>query len=196
MKLELNEFNSVLLPKGDNSAQCKDAFEQETGVEIPDFPGKKLSVTSRGITFYNVRARDIPYLIDKGVADIGVTGVDNCIEFGTDRYQEVGESMGAFCLMAAAPSEGMALRYLGASPQKYKVSTSYPNLLKWCAQASQLNIEPAVFSPGGSVEVMPELLGLPLVADVVARGETYRANGLVIVRQLLSSIKPAILERK
>jgi phosphoribosyl-ATP pyrophosphohydrolase len=97
-----------------------------------------------------------------------------------------------FVLLAPANKAAAVRRQLKANRKPLQVATSFPKLLSQRAQLLKLNIIPADSTISGSVEIMPRLLGIPLVADLVASGETARANGLVEIRTLLD-VYPAIV---
>ena len=68
----------ILVPKGDDSRPCLQAFEDATGIRVPAFPGRKLEATAGGRTFIKAKGRDIPRFIAGGFGDIGLTGSDSC----------------------------------------------------------------------------------------------------------------------
>jgi ATP phosphoribosyltransferase len=192
--MKIGNIQRVLVPKGDNNAEIRRAFQRASGVFIPNFGGRRLVEKSMGITFYAVRAGDVPGLMQDGYADIGVTGSDNCVEAGIERYQEIGEAVGQFSLMSTAANELYTERYLRAGFGKLRAATAFPRLLSQCVQQRQINVEPAPLSVQGSLEAMPRLTGFPLVADIVCKGETAKDNGLVVIERMYD-VMPAIIRK-
>jgi ATP phosphoribosyltransferase len=186
----------ILVPKGDDSRPCLQAFEDATGIKVPEFENRMLVVKAKGRTFMKVKGRDIPGFIAAGYGDIGLAGCDSCEDYMASNssvaYEPIGRQMCRFVLLAPANKAAAVRRQLKANRKPLQVATSFPKLLSQRAQLLKLNIIPADSTISGSVEIMPRLLGIPLVADLVASGETARANGLVEIRTLLD-VYPAIV---
>ena len=96
--------------------------------------------------------------------------------------------------MAPSGKAAGLARRLKSAGRPLKVATSFPDLLRRCASRDKLNMVPDGTIISGSVEVMPRLLGVPMVADLVSSGTTARANGLVEVMTLLD-VFPSIVVR-
>lgn len=195
LKNKISNAKIILIPKGDDSQPCLKAFQDATGVEPPEFLGRKLIVKSKGQTFIKVKGRDIPTLINSGYGDVGMTGSDTCEEYsnGCDiLYEVIGEKMCKFVLLAPNGKMNLASKMLQDQSKNTIVATSFPKLLTKCAKDIGLSIKPAAITPSGSVEIMSQLLDVDMVADIVSTGETARINGLVEVKNL-QDIYPAIV---
>lgn len=191
------EAKLVLVPKGDDSQPCLKAFQDATGIAVPEFPGRKLKVRTRGRTFVKVKGRDIPRFIAAGYGDIGLTGSDSCEDYAAAdesvSYQRIGPRMCRFVLMApSARAASVRRRLEGKEP--LRVATSFPDLVRVRAAKLGLNLALDDMPICGSVEVMPGLLGVPLVADLVSSGRTAEENGLVEIRTLMD-VYPAVVVR-
>lgn len=189
---------TVLIPKGDDNQPCIKAFEKATGIIVPKFRARKLEAISSGQTFIKVKGRNIPELIAGGYGDIGLTGSDSCEDFilGDESisYQTFGEKMCSLALLALESEIEEAKRSLKDQSKATLVGTSFPRLLNKCANALALNLKPTRTRLAGSIEIMPRLLGVPLVADLIATGKTAKANGLVEIQNLMD-VYPAIVVR-
>jgi ATP phosphoribosyltransferase len=188
---------TILVPKGDDNKPCLDAFTASTGIVVPDFPDRKLSVTSDERMFVKVKGRDIPALIASGYGDIGLTGSDSCEDYLATTagitYACYDKPMCRFVLLA--PKErAAAVRKKLAAGEELSAATSFPKLLRTCAVNVGVSVLPTKLRLSGSVEIMPQLLGVPLVADLVATGTTAKSNGLVEVQTLLE-VYPAVAIR-
>lgn len=198
----------IAIPKGDDRQPCIEAFEAVTGIEVPNFEGRQLTATSEGREFFLLKGRDIPGFVDAGLVDIGATGTDSSKEYanaGNVRYLEIGGPMCRFVLMSEA-GNNVAVeaklelgRRLGSD--LLQVATSKPGELEEFADRDKLPIEAVKLPPGmtisGSLEIMPHLMrsmGVELVADLVASGDTARQNGLVEVKTF-SAIYPALVKK-
>lgn len=184
----------ILVPKGDDSRPCLQAFEDATGITVPEFTDRKLEVVANGQTFLKVKGRDIPSLIAAGYGDMGLTGSDSCEDYmasdNSVAYQSFGSPMCRFALMAPSAKAASIRRQLKDGRRPLKVATSFPKLLNQCVP--NLNLLPTEINICGSVEIMPRLLGVPLVADLVSSGATAKANGLVEIQSLLD-VYPAVV---
>jgi phosphoribosyl-ATP pyrophosphohydrolase len=97
-----------------------------------------------------------------------------------------------FVLLAPAARSEAVRRQLEEGGRPISVATSFPELVK--SVKGRLNLRPVAMPICGSVEIMPRLLGVPLVADLVSSGATAEANGLVEVKTLMD-VYPAIVVR-
>jgi ATP phosphoribosyltransferase len=190
----------LLVPKGDDSQPCLQAFEKATGITVPEFKDRKLEATADGKTFFKVKGRDIPRLIAAGYGDIGLTGSDSCedyMAYGNDNsvaYQSFDSRMCRFALLAPSAKAAVVRQQLQSNQRYLSVATSFPRLLGKYAQAEGLKLLPTELAVAGSVEIMPRLLNVPLVADLVSSGATAKANGLVEIMSL-SDVYPALVIR-
>ena len=186
----------ILVPKGDDARPCFQAFEDVTGIKVPSFEDRQLRAVEYGRTFLKVKGRDIPGFIAAGYGDIGLTGSDSCEDYvAGDKsvaYAPIGPAMCRFVLLAPARRAARLRQQLSGGEAIISVATSFPKLLRKCALDQNLKILPTEIPVSGSVEIMPSLLGVPLVADLVSSGKTAKANGLVEIRSLLD-VYPALV---
>ncbi len=186
----------ILVPKGDDSQPCLQAFEDATGITVPAFENRQLEVKSGGRTFLKVKGRDIPRFIAAGYGDMGLTGSDSCEDYTASdnsiAYEAFGPRMCRFVLLAPVAKAAAVRRQLKAGKRPLDVATSFPALLRQSAVKQKLSLRAAGMPICGSVEIMPRLLGVPLVADLVSSGETAKANGLVEI-QTLMDVYPAVV---
>lgn len=195
----INKVNSakvILVPKGDDSQPCLKAFKEATGISVPEFNGRKLQAKASSKTFIKVKGKDIPALIAAGYGEVGLTGSDSCDEFLTINsgisYKPFNTPMCRFSLLAPKAKASQILKQIESKLNFLEVATSFPYLLNKCAQDKGIKLLPAQITVAGSVEIMPSLLNVPLVADLVASGETAKANGLVEIINL-TDVYPALV---
>ena len=190
------EAKLILVPKGDDSQPCLRDFEKATGLKVPEFKDRQLEVKSGDVTFIKVKGRDIPSLIAAGFGDIGLTGSDSCEDYiasdNSVQYQAFGAQMCRFVLLAPANKAATVRKQLDANKNYLAVATSFPKLLNKCAVDAGIKLAPTDITVSGSVEIMPRLFNVPLVADLVASGATAKANGLVEVKTLMD-VYPALV---
>lgn len=196
---EVGKAKLILVPKGDDSVPCLQAFREAIGMAVPEFAGRKLEAKAGRRTFLKVKGRDIPRLIAAGYGDAGLTGSDSCEEYIDSpepdiTYQLFGPSMCRFVLLAPGETAAATRRRLKSKTLVTAVATSFPNLLSKCAKEQNLSLVVSGVAVSGSVEIMPRLLNVPLVADLVSSGSTAEANGLVEIASLLD-VRPAVVVR-
>ena len=124
-----------------------------------------------GVRFVVVRSADVPVYVERGAADIGVTGKDTLLEHpGEGYYEWLDLNICRARLMTAGP-EGAA-----EPAGRLRIATKYPNSTRrfYAARARQVD----VIHLHGAMELAP-LLGLAdVIVDIVETGNTLRANGL------------------
>ena len=132
-----------------------------------------------------VRDDDIPSLVEKKVADLGIVGENVLLE-----YKSVRKSSKTFnvldlgfskCKLAFARPEGKNIKSLNNK----KIATSYPGLVKKYLRENSLKAE--VIKINGSVELTPYVGLADCICDLVSSGATLEANNLVEFKQLLTS---------
>lgn len=196
----------ICVPKGDDSRPCNEAFSSETGIEVPDFKGRKLRAVSEGRTFYKLKGRDIPYRLAEGIGDIGLTGTDSLIsaQFKDKSasnllYRKIGEPMCRFVLLGGDRGLKNWEEVLSADPRyatrMLSASTSEPELLNSAACGKDLPLKSDGREVNGSVEVYADFNEYGLVADLVQTGNTARDNNLQELTTL-ASVYPAIAWRE
>ncbi len=182
----------IVVPKGDDNKGCIQAFQEVTDIEVPIFSDRAYKAVSQGREFFLVKGKDIPRIVssDRFSVDVGLTGYDSYLEFAgvsavNLAYQKVGRPMCEFALLAPTDEAERTVWLLDNSMSPLQVETSFPRLLSGLAATSDLNITVLNDGLSGSMEIMPELSGIRLVADLVTKGDTARANGVTPIRKLI-----------
>lgn len=188
----------ILVPKGDDCRPAIEAFEQTTGIEVPTFKDRKYSAKSQGRKFFSVKASDVTRLVNNEYADVGVTGKDQYLESdkpsglskaASARYEAIGEPMGYLALLSTPKERKQITEWLvfyagRASDNVLQVTTSFPKIVNMIGASGRCPIQ-ACETYAGSIEVMPKLTGCSAVVDIVSKGRTLEANGLVVVEKLM-----------
>jgi ATP phosphoribosyltransferase len=130
-----------------------------------------------------VKPVDVPTYVERGIADLGIAGLDTLREQQRDLHEPVDLGIGRCRLAVAEPRErpehlrrglrrGMALR----------VATKYPA----CAlrHYRSKGIQPDIIPLLGSVELGPVTGLADQIVDLVESGETLRQNNLVEVETI------------
>jgi ATP phosphoribosyltransferase len=151
--------------------------------EDPEASRKLILQTSRrDVRLLIVRASDVPTYVQYGAADLGIAGKDVLLEHGGEGiYQPLDLAIGACRLMVAVP-EGFD--YAGAVRQgaRLRVATKYIRTAREHFAAKGVHVD--LIRLYGSMELAP-LVGLAeAIVDLVATGDTLRANRLVAVEEI------------
>lgn len=140
-----------------------------------------LRVPSRdpNLHFLIIRPADVPTYVEHGAADLGIVGKDVLMEHGGEALYEPLDLDIAKCRLSIAAVKGSPFAQPGPVDvrRRVRVATKYPEITRrhFAARGEQVEI----IKLYGSMELAP-LVGLAdLIVDLVATGNTLRANGLV-----------------
>lgn len=123
------------------------------------------------------KSGDVPTLVEKGVADIGIVGNDVVEEAGALLYEIMSLPIGICRLCVAGPKDRRS------SGRKLRVATKYPVLTRKLLAERGIEIE--VIPLSGSVELGP-IIGLSdVIVDIVETGRTLADNGLEVYEELM-----------
>ena len=141
-----------------------------------------LRTSRRDLRLLIVRASDVPTYVEYGAAELGVAGKDVLLEHGGEGlYQPLDLGIAA-CRMVVAVPEGFD--YAGAVRRgaRLRVATKYMQTAREHFAAKGVHVD--LIKLYGSMELAP-LLGLAdAIVDLVATGNTLRANRLRAVEEV------------
>ena len=132
-----------------------------------------------------VRDDDIPSLVSKGVADLGIVGENVLAE-----QSATSTNLNAHTILPLGFSK-CSLAFARPSSSKMKsltnktIATSYPGLVKKYLKKN--NVKAEVIKINGSVELTPYIGIADCICDLVSSGATLEANNLVEFKSLMSS---------
>ncbi|MBI2958943.1 MAG: ATP phosphoribosyltransferase [Betaproteobacteria bacterium] len=129
-----------------------------------------------------VRAADTPTYVQYGAADLGIAGKDILLEHGgAGLYQPLDLGIAACRMMVAAP-EGFDYAGSVRRGARLRVATKYVKTAREHFGAKGVHVD--LIKLYGSMELAP-LVGLAdAIVDLVATGNTLRANGLAAVEEI------------
>ena len=141
-----------------------------------------LRTSLRDLRLLLVRASDVPTYVQYGAAELGVAGKDVLLEHSGDGlYQPLDLGIAA-CRMVVAVPEGFD--YAGAVRRgaRLRVATKYMQTAREHFAVKGVHVD--LIKLYGSMELAP-LLGLAdAIVDLVATGNTLRANRLHAVEEI------------
>jgi ATP phosphoribosyltransferase len=134
-----------------------------------------------------IRPTDVPTYVEYGAADLGIVGKDILLEHGGEALYEPLDLGIARCRLSLATRKDSPL--LGgldaAGSRRLRVATKYPEMAKRYFSGRGQQVE--IIKLYGSMELAP-LVGLAdVIVDLVATGNTLRANGLVEIETIVES---------
>ncbi|RQD71898.1 MAG: ATP phosphoribosyltransferase [Tindallia sp. MSAO_Bac2] len=138
---------------------------------ILDIPGYPLEIIL-------LKGSDVATYVEHGVADLGVVGKDILLENPKPVYEVADLGFGA-CRMAVAGPPAAAEN----GKKLLRVASKYPWIARNHFEAKGQSVE--IIEQQGSVELAP-LMGLSdVIVDIVETGNTLKANGLIIMEEIL-----------
>ncbi|MBI2077540.1 MAG: ATP phosphoribosyltransferase [Euryarchaeota archaeon] len=140
-----------------------------------------------------VRAQDIPELVQDGLADLGITGLDLVLETQTKVTTLMDLRFGRCRLVAAVP-EKRGIRTVKDLPAAFTVATSFPNLTRKFFRKFRRDVK--IVPVSGATEVMPHIGVADLITDLTATGSTLAMNDLVEIANLQDSTAQLIANPK
>jgi ATP phosphoribosyltransferase len=171
-----------------------------TPAEDPETSRKLIIDSNRpDVRFIIVRASDVPTYVQRGAADLGVSGKDVLLEHGGEGlYQPVDLGIGRCRMVVAAKT---SFDYEGALKRgaRLSVATKYVMTAREHFAAKGMHVD--LIKLYGSMELAP-LVGLAdAIVDLVSSGKTLKANGLVAVEEIMAIsarliVNPAALKLK
>ncbi len=185
---------TLALPKGRLFQPAVELLRKMGFDGLPTEETRRLVFTdhARRLRFLALKPVDIPTYVSYGAADLGIVGKDILLEQEPDVYEPLDLKFG-FCRLVVAEPKDLWERDDPAKWSWVRVATKYPRVTE--AYFAEKGIQVEVIRLDGSIELAP-LVGLAeRIADLVASGETLRANGLVEVFEIAQSTARLIVNR-
>lgn len=150
----------------------------------PELSRKLILNTNRpDLRLMLVRPADVPTYVQYGAADLGVAGKDILLEHGgAGLYQPLDLAIGR-CQMVVAVPQGFDYSAAIASGKRLRVATKYIHTTREHFAAKGVHVD--LIRLYGSMELAP-LSGLAeAIVDLVATGNTLRANRLCVAETIM-----------
>ena len=173
-------YINIALPKGRLGKKSYDLLKT-IGYSCQEFEeeSRKLVFISKenNVRYFWVKPSDVPVYVEKGIADIGVAGVDVLMESVADVYDMLDLGFGR-CYFAIAAPKGWKYN----SNSNIKIATKYINYSRKYFEKIERKVE--LIKLNGSVELAP-MVGLSdAIVDIVETGATLKENNLEIIKKL------------
>jgi ATP phosphoribosyltransferase len=147
-------------------------------VDDPDKTRKLVLETNQAhIQLLVIRATDVPTYVERGAAELGISGKDVLMEYSGDGLYEPIDLGIAKCRMMLA-----GLNDAKSITDRPRVVTKYTNITKnYFADRGQ---QVEIIKLYGSMELGPVLGLSDWIVDLVDTGNTLKANGLVTLEHI------------
>jgi len=168
---------------------------EDAGIGAVDKEARQLFARTRDpeLELVFVRAQDIPSLVAKGAADLGITGYDLVRESETDVAELLDLEFGSARLVVAAHDKTgvKAAKDIKAGA---KVATEFPNLATRYFAKKKIKVE--IVRVSGAAEITPFVGVADFIIDLTSTGTTLKTHGLRIVDKLFETSARLIANRK
>jgi len=142
-----------------------------------------LPTQNPGISLVILRATDVPTYVQYGAADLGVAGKDVLLEHGGDGLYQPIDLRIARCRLVVATKRGFDWPGTVQRGARIRVATKYVQVAREHFAAKAMHVD--LIKLYGSMELAP-LAGLAdAIVDLVATGNTLKANDLVVVEDIM-----------
>ncbi len=143
-------------------------------VEALSENNRSLYTEVNNVKFIFAKGKDVPVYVEKGVADLGIVGLDILKEEPAE-VLNVSQLPFGFCHMTVAGPPGVE--------KIQKVATSFTNIAFQHFNEKRQDVQ--FIHLNGSVELAP-ILGLSdVIVDIVQTGTTLRENGLIEYEKIM-----------
>ena len=151
----------------------------EITVAKEDLDGRKLLLptSQAGIRLLVIRSKDVPTYVQYGVAELGIVGKDVLMEFTGDGIYEPVDLGIARCRLMVAGTEARI-----ENSRRLRVATKYVRSTQQHFAAKGQQVE--LIKLYGSMELAPVLGLADCIVDLVATGNTLKANGLTPIEHI------------
>jgi len=159
----------------------------------PESRQLRFSTSEPGLHLIRVRSFDVATFVAFGAAQLGVAGNDVLMEFDySEIYAPLDLGIGYCRMVVAAPADWVARE----DPRRWshiRVATKYPEVTRRHFAARGVQAE--CIKLNGAVELAPGMGLSRHIVDLVATGETLKANGLVEIECVAEITSRLIVNR-
>jgi ATP phosphoribosyltransferase len=165
---------------------------RSTGLIFADYKKQLIEpCKNAAIEIVYMRDDDIPTYVANGALDIGIVGKNVLLESAANVSEITQFEFGSCSLAVAVPvawkSESLE------SLQNCRIATSYPRITRMFFEGK--NISVVIVNIAGSAESTVKLGLADAIVDIVSTGDTLRANGLRVLKEVCKSKAVLIANR-
>ena len=170
----------IALPKGRMADITLEIFEKAFNKEFK-FKNRKLILEAGDFKFLYVKNQDVPIYVQRGVADLGVSGLDVLNEKNYQIAKLLDLGFGK-CKIVVGMKQGQKI---DINKPQIKIATKLENITKNYFAKKAMEVD--IVKLNGSIELAP-LIGLSdAIVDIVETGTTMKENGLEPIETIMHS---------
>ncbi|MBR0413982.1 MAG: ATP phosphoribosyltransferase [Clostridia bacterium] len=172
---------NIALPKGRLGEKAYRLFEN-AGFACPEIyeNNRKLIFENEesAVCYFWAKPSDVAIYVERGAADIGVTGKDILLEYEPDVYELLDLKMGK-CKMAMAAKAD----FRDKPTKTLRVATKFSHIASEYFAAKGRDID--IIHLNGSIEIAPVIDLSDVIVDIVETGTTLKENNLVVFEDIV-----------
>jgi len=138
------------------------------------------------------RPEDIPWIVESGAAEMGITGHDYVVESGRDVAELLDLGYGRSKLVLAVPAS-LNIKDPKELPPGFRIATKFVNITQ--EYIKNKGVDAKIIKISGSAEIMPGIGAADGIVDITSTGTTLKLHGLVPIDTLLESTARLIARR-
>lgn len=172
---------NIALPKGRLGTKVYDMLSR-IGYDCDEIENDSRKLVfeneAANVRYFMVKPSDVPVYVERGVADIGVSGKDTLLEKQAEVYELMDLGFGQ-CRVAVAAPNG----FVDDGSRMLRVATKYPNIAR--EYYKRLNRDIEIIELHGSVELAPLLDLSDVIVDIVETGTTLKENSMSVYEEIM-----------
>ena len=159
---------------------------EQAGIKPAYLDSRALIVPSNkpNLDIVFARPEDIPWIVESGAAEIGITGHDYVVESGRDVVELLDLGYGKSRLVLAVPASS-GIEKPEELPQGARIATKFVNIAEEYIKKKNLKLK--IVKISGSAEIMPGIGAADAIIDITSTGTTLKLHGLVPIDTILVS---------
>ncbi len=167
---------------------------QSAGIKVMSIDERALILPTNweNIEVVMARPEDIPYIVECGGAELGITGHDYVVESGALVDELIKLDFGQAKLVLAIP-EKLMVNNVSDLPQGIRIATKYYSITRNYIESKGLKAK--IVRINGAAEVMPYLGAADAIVDVMSTGTTLRLHGLKILDVVMDTYATVIASK-
>ncbi|MBQ6381751.1 MAG: ATP phosphoribosyltransferase [Clostridia bacterium] len=169
-------YLNIALPKGRLGEKAYGMLKQ-AGYACPaiEQDSRKLIFENEalGVRYFWAKPSDVATYVERGAADIGVTGKDILLEYTPDVYELLDLNIGKCRMCVAAKAD-----FRDDKTRTLTVATKFSNIAKEYYSALGRDID--IIPLHGSIEIAPVIQLSDVIVDIVETGTTLKENNLAV----------------
>ena len=173
------------LPTGRSLDSCITLLER-AGLPVQKLKnaGRNLVLEEGAYRYLLAKPTDVPIMAYHGAADLAFAGSDMILEAEIPLVELLDTKLNS-CIMAIAGPKNATSKFSESNVKLMglRVATKYTNIAE--RTFSSWGVQLKLLKLNGSIELAPALGLSDVIFDIVQTGSTLKANGLVVIKEIM-----------